>query len=429
MKCKKSMFPSMLLLLCVLLCFSLPASAADFYVDNSGSPVCNNVPGNGSEANPWCTINYGIGQISSGDTLYVKAGTYNENVFINRPSGTPGTPTMLQTFPGHTVTILGNGVDTGRVKIADTSFITFDGFIITNFNQGLFIDNSHNIIVQNVTVHNVGQEGIHVRLDSSFVTIQDSTVHDTRQWQFNGEGIYIGTGSGGPLDNTNNITIKNNEIFNVRDEAIELKPGTHDCIVDGNLIHEAGTDPAWPATDGAGIEVNQATAGVQNWPANPNHIIRNNTLHNSKTAIRAGTGSTVYNNLIYDIPDPFFGIYINNIAGDANTRMIYHNTVDVPDARAIVVNAGTADIKNNIGPATTDNIATSDTYYVNKAGADYHLVAGSAPMNAGLNLTATVPTDIEGNSRVTNLPPDLGAYEHVGSPRPDPPTNLRVVVP
>lgn len=427
MRRKKLLFPSMLFWLCVLLCFSLPASAADFHVDNSGSPVCNDVPGNGSEATPWCTINYGISQISSSDTLNVKAGTYNENVFIDRPSGAAGNPTVIQAFPGHTVTILGNGVDTGRVKIANASYITFDGFIITNFNQGLFIDNSHNIIVQNITVHTVGQEGIHVRLDSSFVTIQDSTVHDTRQWQFNGEGIYIGTGSGGPLDNTNNVTIKNNEVYNVRDEAIELKPGTHDCIVEDNLIYNATTDPNWPATWGA-IQVNQATAGAQDWGSNPNHIVRNNIIHSSKTAIRAGTGSTVYNNLIYSTVSPYYGIYIGNISGDNYTRTIYHNTVDVDSTRAIVVNAGTTDIKNNIGPATTNNIETSDTYYVDKAGADYHLVSGSAPINAGLNLTGIVSTDIEGNSRLTNPPPDLGAYEHVGGPRPDPPANLSLIV-
>ena len=74
--------------------------------------------------------------------------------------------------------------------------------------------------------------------------------------------------------------------------------------------------------------------------------------------------------------------------------------------------AGTADVKNNIGPATTNNLATSDAYYAGKEVANYHLASGSAPINAGLDLTSTVPTDIEGKSRLTYPLPDLGAYEY-----------------
>jgi hypothetical protein len=85
--------------------------------------------------------------------------------------------------------------------------------------------------------------------------------------------------------------------------------------------------------------------------------------------------------------------------------------VNLPSDRAIVLSSGTTDVKNNIGPATTNNIATSDAYYVGKTAANYHLASGTAPINAGSNLTSIVPTDIEGTSRSTNPPPDLGAYE------------------
>lgn len=393
-----------------------------FYVDNSGSPACANTPSNGTEANPWCTINYGISQISSGATLYVKAGTYNEAVLIDRASGTAGNPTVIQAFPGDSVTILGNGVDGGRVKIAGVSYVTFDSFIITNFNQGLFIENSHHIVVQNSTVHDVGQEGLHVRLNSSFVVIQDSTVRNTRKWQFNGEGMYIGTGSAGPLDNTNNIIIRNNVIHDTIDEGIELKPGTHDCLVEGNTLFNISSGGA---TTGS-IEVNQAVAGVQHWDSNPNHVIRNNIIHSSSTAIRAGTGVSVYNNLIYSLTSGQRGIYVDNLSSDGYTRIIYHNTIDLASANAVVVAGGTADVKNNIGPTGSGNIFTADSYYVDKAGADYHLAVGSAPVNAGLDLTAVVPTDIEGKSRLASPPPDLGAYERVSVARPAPPTNLRV---
>src|SRR3990170_2098000 len=98
---RELLFLSMVLVLCLS---ASSAAAGTFYVDNSGSPGCSNSPTNGSAANPWCTINYGIGRIASGDRLYVKAGTYNENVYINRPAGTGGAPTIIQVYPGHIVT-------------------------------------------------------------------------------------------------------------------------------------------------------------------------------------------------------------------------------------------------------------------------------------------------------------------------------------
>jgi parallel beta-helix repeat protein len=421
-----------LLSMVFLLGFSMSshiAAAAIYYVDNSGSPACGNSPTNGSASNPWCTITYGVGHIAGGDTLYVKAGMYKENVYINGPAGTASAPTLISTYPGHLVTIAGAGVNTGRVKIANTSYIAFDGFTITNFNQGLFVENSQRITVQNVTVHHVGQEGIHVISNSSYVTIQNSKVHDTRQWQYNGEGIYVGQGSTGPLDNSNNVTIRNNTVYNVNDEGIELKPGTHDCVVEGNNVYQALLDPLYSGSGAGAIEVNESNNGNQVWNSNPNHVVRNNRVHDTKMGIRAGTGARVYNNVIYNIIGTFPGVYVTNSNGDSYMRKIYHNTVDLPSSRAIVVSSGTADVMNNIGPATTNNIATSDAYYVGKAVEDYHLASGTAPINAGRDLANIVPTDIEGKSRVTNPPPDFGAYEYydVSSGPPANPTGLSVV--
>ncbi len=214
---------------------------------------------------------------------------------------------------------------------------------------------------------------------------------------------------------------------NTTDEGVELKPGTHDCVVEDNLIHTAGTMFSNPAI-GHGIEVNERDLGNQSWTGNPNQLIRNNTIHSSGTAIRMGTGSTAYNNVIYNITAGERGIFVNNDNSDSFTRTIYHNTIDLSTTNSVFIDAGTTDVKNNIGPTTANNIATADAYYVDKAGADYHLVSGSAPVNAGLDLTATVPTDIEGNSRTANPPPDLGAYEIVSGTRPDPPANLRIII-
>jgi hypothetical protein len=254
------------------------------------------------------------------------------------------------------------------------------------------------------------------------VTVANNVIHDTRQWMYNGEGVYVGSSSSGPLDNTNNVTIRNNQIFNINDEAVELKPGTHDCIVEGNTIHDAMRDPAYSGGAGA-IEVNEATIDCpacagrrQTWGSNPNHIVRNNVVHTSKTGIRLGTGATAYNNVVYNTPAPYYGILLTNNARDSYPRTVYHNTVNVDASRAVF---GSGDIRNNIGPATTGNIAATSSLFVNAAAGDFHLVRNSAPINAGADLTSNVPTDMEGRARTQ---PDFGAYEFNGlTPAPAPP--------
>ncbi len=410
------------------------ANAATFHVNNSGSPACSDSGTAGTLARPWCTISFGLGRIASGDTLIVHAGTYNEQLFISGPAGTAASPTVIQANPGDTVTLVGNG-NTGRQKIANTSYLKFIGFTITNIQQGLFVDSSNHITIQGITVHHVYQEGIHVHFDSSFVTIDGCTVHDTGLGTFNGEGIYIGTSNTSPLDNTNNVTVHGCTIHDTADEGIEVKPGTHDITVDGNELYRTAIGNN--GTGGAAIEVNEAVGSFQHWDSNPNHVVKNNLVHNVgpggsnqllNSAIRAGTGGTYFNNVIWGINASGAGILANNNAGDSYTRRIYHNTVDVPSARAVVVSGATTDIKNNIGPAGANNLATSSAYFVNQASADYHLAAGSAPINAGTDLTSVVPTDIEGASRKTSPPPDLGAYEFGGASRPAPPTGLTVIV-
>jgi len=152
--------------------------------------------------------------------------------------------------------------------------------------------------------------------------------------------------------------------------------------------------------------------------SNPNHVIKNNIIHMAKTGIGVHTGATVFNNVIYGQTGGFRGISIDNADSDDYVRRIYHNTIDLPDLRAIVSSGAAAvDIRNNIGPSSAGNIAAQTVFFVKSAAGDYHLASGSAPIDAGVNLTEMVPQDIEGGSRSYSPPPDLGAYEFGGRRR------------
>jgi hypothetical protein len=323
------------------------------------------------------------------------------------------------------VTIQDRGIRSGRIRIRKCQHLVFDGFTITSMNQAIFVEGgSQYVTVQNCTVHHVGQEGIGVKQNSDHVTIQNCTIHDTGRWtdrRFpNGEGIYIGTSSSGPKDNTGFTVVRDNTIYNTTDEAVELKPGTHDALVEGNTIHDVVL-PQFGASVGA-IELNQAIIPrVQEWPSNPNHVVRNNLVHNTSTAIRAGTGSSVYNNVIYGVRSKCYGIYVDNLVKDDYPRRICQNTVNLPESRAIVVAglpANQVDVKNNVGPATAGNMATNAAYFADPDKGDFHLSEGAAPIGAGMDLAdllAAVPglkTDKDGVSRPQGSGWDVGAYEH-----------------
>lgn len=68
-----------------VICVTVPIpavhAAATYYVSVNGS---NSNPG--TEAAPYLTIQYGINQMQSGDTLFIKAGTYNEAITVSEKS-------------------------------------------------------------------------------------------------------------------------------------------------------------------------------------------------------------------------------------------------------------------------------------------------------------------------------------------------------
>lgn len=372
-----------------------------------------------------CSFSTMSSNFSGGDTVYFRAGTYNLSGYfiIRAKSGTLATPTTFKNYSGENVILRGPGYSSGSLYIDNSDYVTIDGLKITNTNQGIFVEgDSDNVIIKNCEVYDLGQDAVHFRGGSDNFLVENCSVHDTGRLNTNEEAFYVGTGENDVTpDYIGFGTIRNNTIYNISGgEAVELKPGAHDMIIEGNNIYNISNVSDYSGI--GAIEIFGNLGNAQTWPANPNHIIRNNIIHDSTTAINAGTGATIYNNLIYDIvPGNWSSDYAVRIENDNNdnyVRKIYHNTIDMPSTKVIYNIGGQTDIKNNIGPATTNNLAFSSSYVMSAidGSENYHLVSSATPINVGANVGIT--TDLDGNNRPSGASYDYGAYEYTGSTSP-----------
>jgi hypothetical protein len=379
----------------------MPGDVTNYYCATTGTNIAS-----GSVSDPWKTIAGSLTNMASGNTLNIRAGTYQEgSATVSGPSGTSaGSPTTLRAYPGETPVYTGTG-NTGRWTFGNVSNFNVYDLTISNLNQCLVINNgSHHMVVSNITAGRCGQEIILVQNQVSNVTFQANTIAYSRIFgSLNGEGFYIGTPNSVGLDNTHDITIRSNLVHDVSSEGIEFKEGTHDCLAEYNILYSCST-----VDDARTIELDE---GI-NWASNPNHIVRGNILHDTKSPIRAGTGCSIYNNIVYNVTNQV--VLVDNLDSDSYPRNIWHNTFDTTPAQQFTFSGGATNIVNNLGPTNSGNMAISSEYFVDYSGHDYRLANGSSPVRAGSALSSSVPTDFNGATRNTSQP-SIGAFENGSS--------------
>lgn len=180
-------------LISLVICFMLSiasardARATDYYVAKDGSDS-----GPGTQAGPWLTIQKAAMTLSAGDTVYVKAGTYNEWITINVEGNVQSGYITFRNYGNDRVIIDGTGFDlslrwSGLIEAFHKSYIRIQGFHIFNAQDGLSIliaggdseseNTSHVEILSNeITGHN-GSSGIGCSDNLSHVLIENNEVH------------------------------------------------------------------------------------------------------------------------------------------------------------------------------------------------------------------------------------------------------------
>jgi len=382
------------------------------------------------------TIAQGIGCMSSGDTLNIQPGTYNERIDASTiPNGTnlgsgatviqgmgpglPGnTPGVIVQFAdtvipvsnnrhfiifknlkvvstsavwpsgGQDVINVGGGESTG----AGSGNIRFDGIDCSTAGHGTGTDWNSCIALSE------GGSGSNEIINSYFHDVSWPGGLQRNVVQREPHCLYV-LSPNNLIDRNEFTRCAQYAIQNYTGDSVDAGNNTYS----NNYIHDGGTTGA-PGADypTGGLTVYNASSGK----------IFNNVIVNWNSGISvAGNGTAdnlqIYHNSIVNNVDATSSCCIAAIDIPANSGSTIRNNLLVGNS-INSVNSGSNTASNNV---TTGSAAS---HFVNAAGGDFHLLSGSGAIDAGANLGSPYNVDIAGITRTGTW--DAGAYEFQGAP-------------
>lgn len=415
----------LLVALCLLI--AAPLHAATYYIATTGNDARSCATAQ-TITTPKASFDSGMACLGPGDTLFVRAGTYNEGINNNVPSGTSwAAPVRIAAYQSDIVWLSpGTTTQFGILFTGNQHYIEIDGINLQSsqgvpgfggsFKIGCFADtgsNPHHIRYKNAEIV-IGTDGIPNQGTMSAAV-----------------GVLVSANYGG--------TIGGNEFTNLNVHG-GGDPGDFAAAFyienDHNLIDH---NNAWGISGWA----------LQSWndygfdPVG--NIISNNIVHDiTRSAdgrfegiVNGGIDTQIFNNIVYNIGTvaactTCVGIYVYK--DNAN---VYNNTVYSVKMEGIVdeifssgshysnnvsYNNVTNDFRNSGSGAVlaTNMFLGVNPLFMNAGSADFRLQASSPGRNTG-TAVGIVTTDIIGSSRPQEAIYDIGAYEYVAAAGPTAP--------
>lgn len=435
--------------------FAPPALATDYYVSVSSGTDSNP----GSIALPWRTIQKAADTVLPGDTVYVRGGNYTtggNGITLTR-SGAPNAYISFQNYPGETPVITGGGWSgfTDYYSSSPLSHIQiigfeFDGTNKPNYNFGINLVRSSNVIISNNTVHDVITHGIYIK-NSNTGEISNNVVYDV--------GGYYGIGadtvsnytihqniahdngqSGIAVDRSRDITIHHNKTYDNDYNGIVISHATTNARIYNNISYHnsCGSDQRY---EGIGVEVSAEK-----------NLIYNNLAYNNCHAnfLTNSSNNYIFNNTFYGNDGVWAGysVLYGDWEGSIPENNIFKNNIFVI-TRSSDSAVGSFNWENSYEPRNnvfdynnyyyTDSadksnlVRLNDTYsftqwrsmgkeahgvlenpnFVDATAADYRLQTGSPLIDKGLDVRTYVTNDYAGIPRPQGEYFDIGAYEYV----------------
>ena len=215
----------------ILLLVSFIVNANTYYVATNGNDT-----NQGTNTQAWASIQKAANTLVAGDTVFIKAGTYNERVIVKN-SGAANNYIVFSNYQNDEVIIDGNGITwwdwDGLFNITDRSYVKITGLNIKNsYYGGIWAENSDHIIINNNYTYNTISCGIGI-WSSNNITISDNEVELACN---DGEQECIS------IANSHNCLINNNHVHDNGPgtnggEGIDIKAGSHDVVVSHNRVH------------------------------------------------------------------------------------------------------------------------------------------------------------------------------------------------
>lgn len=372
----------------------LYAHGATYYVAKTGnnSYTCTHAK---SASTPKLTIAVGLQCLSSGDTLIIRAGTYNEGVEYNAiPSGTTTSRTIVTAAPGETVIINGTNSIGDAFSIYDRSYITLNGLTI----------DGHRLRIGGNTTY------------SHYITVQNSVVRNVLSYPSPSQSCVTQQGPGGA---NSYLSFINNKIYNCGpDTGHGLYLSASHSLAENNLIHDVA---------GYGIH-NYYSGAEKNASYN---VLRANTIYNAGyggVLISSGDNNIVHHNIIRN--NTLWGIRV--AYGGPDNAQFYNNTIYSNGSNCVYIESGSTNtkVKNNLclsnSVNTIVNNGTSTVISRNRLSADATLVVD---VSKNLFSPRTGSPLIDAGEIIYNFSsgtflgsaPDQGAIEFAPTDSPTPP--------
>lgn len=267
---------------------------------------------------------------AAGDTILIAGGEYEwgqkgtaGSLFMSSAEGTENAPITIKSMDNSNPAILkGTSFSDGMALYITGDYWNIENLVFCDAKKGIMLDNSNHTTIKNVTVYNIGEEGIHIRDGSSNCRVIGANVHDCGLLTASsGEGIYIGsakTTTGYSYDCNNNL-VQNCIIGpDVTAECVDIKEYTTGNIIENCTMYGRGMTSTDSFIDIKGNEsivrdnsfyddentnisdAVQVHCQIEGWGCN-NEIYGNTAYLTAETAyfVRSwsGTSCSVWNNI------------------------------------------------------------------------------------------------------------------------------------
>jgi parallel beta-helix repeat protein len=226
----------------------------------TADPITIIVPDN------YTTIQGAINNASSGDTIFVRKGTYYEHVVINK------TITLVGEDSNFTII---DGYKTGNVIYIRANNVTVKSFTIRNSGMyiygGILVDHStDNVIINNEIIYNY--EGISLLYSSSNVVCGNTITS-------NNDGIYL-------YSSSNNV-VSGNTIFSSNYDGIYLDSSSNNVVSSNVILHNDFSGMSFYSSSSnvvCGNTITSNSYGINLALSSGNNTIYHNNFNNTYQA-------------------------------------------------------------------------------------------------------------------------------------------------